>query len=78
MAGKTLHSRFELALEQRHNDGLIQQLVFAPGHICCSLIVQVVVFLLLVSLSVVRLRAKTEKRIKYGTEVPLQLWMDGT
>lgn len=58
MAGETLHSGFELALKQRHNDGLIQQLVFVPGHVCCSLIIKMVIFLLFVSLSVVRLSAK--------------------
>lgn len=39
VAGKTLHSGLELALKQRHNDGLVQQLVFAPGLVCCGLIV---------------------------------------
>lgn len=59
MAGETLHSGFKLALKQRYDDGLVQQFVFAPGHVCCSLIIEMVVFLLLVSLSVVCLKTKS-------------------
>lgn len=55
MAGQTLHSGLKLPLEQCYNDGLVKQLVFAPGQVGCRLIIQVVVFLLLIPLSVVRL-----------------------
>lgn len=61
MAGQTLHSGFELPLEQRYNDGLVEQLVFAPGQVGRRLIIHVVVFLLLVALSVVRLTAQTKR-----------------
>lgn len=62
MAGQALHSGLELALEQCYNDGLVQQLVFAPGQVGCCLIIQMVVFLLLVALPVVRLTPETEKQ----------------
>ncbi len=62
MAGQTLHGGLELTLEQRYDDGLVQQLVFAPGLVSCQLIIQMVVFLLLVPLPVVRLTPETEKQ----------------
>lgn len=62
VAGQTLHGGLELPLEQCYDDGLVQQLVFAPGHVGCSLIIQMVVFLLLVPLPVVRLTAEMEKQ----------------
>lgn len=62
MTGQTLHGGLELTLEQCYNDGLVQQLVFAPGQLCCHLIVQMVVFLLFVALPVVRLTPEKEKQ----------------
>lgn len=61
MAGQTLHSGLELPLEQRYNDGLVEQLVLAPGQVGRRLIIHVVVFLLLVALSVVRLTPQTKR-----------------
>lgn len=61
MAGHALHSGLELALEQSHDDGLVQQLVFAPGQVGRCLIIQVVVFLLLVPFPVVRLKTSGGK-----------------
>lgn len=72
VAGQTLHSGLELALEQRYNDGLVQQLVFAPGQVGCRLIVQMVIFLLLVPLPVVRLTPRTWKQ-HIGKQGLLQL-----
>lgn len=71
MAGQTLHSGLELPLEQRYNDGFVQQLVFAPCQVGCHLIIQMVVFLLLVTLSVVRLTPEMEKQHD-GTQEQLQ------
>lgn len=72
MAGQALHSGLELPLEQCYNDGLIQQLVFAPGQVCCCLIIQMVIFFLLVSFPIVRLTPKMEKHHD-GTWTQLQL-----
>lgn len=52
MAGQTLHSGFELPLKQCYYDGLVQQLVFAPGQVGCCLIIQMVIVLLFVPLPV--------------------------
>lgn len=69
VAGQALHSGLELSLEQRYDDGLVQQLVFAPGQVGGLLVVQVVVFLLfLVPLPVVRLTAPEDDEYKK------QLW----
>lgn len=62
MAGQTLHGGLELPLEQRYNDGLVQQLVFVPGHVGRCLIVQMVVILFLVPLPVIRLTPEMEKQ----------------
>lgn len=62
MAGHTLHGGLELPLEQCYNDGLVQQLVFAPGQVGCCLIIHMVVFLLLVPLPVVRLTPEEKKQ----------------
>ncbi len=72
MAGETLHSGLELPLEQRYNDGLVQQLVFAPGQVGCRLIIQMVVVLFLVPLPVVRLTPEMEKQHD-GRQEQLQL-----
>lgn len=61
VAGHALHRGLELALEQSHDDGLVQQLVFAPGKIGRCLIIQVVVFFFLVSFPVVGLNVVGEK-----------------
>lgn len=61
VASHALHRGLELALEQSHDDGLIQQLVFAPGQVRCCLIIQVVVVLLLVPFPVVRLKTSGGK-----------------
>lgn len=62
MAGQTLHGGLELALEQRYNDGLVQQFVFAPGQVSRRLIIHMVIFLFLVPFSVVRLTAEMRKK----------------
>ena len=72
MAGQTLHRGLELPLEQGDDDGLVQQLVFAPGQVGCRRIVQMVVFLLLVPLPVVRLTPETEKQ-QDGKQEQVQL-----
>lgn len=61
MAGLTLNGGLELSLEQRDDNGLVQQFVFAPGQVSCHLIIQMVVLLLLVPLPVVRLTTETGK-----------------
>lgn len=63
MAGQTLHGGLELTLEQSHDDGLVQQLVFAPGQVGCCLIIHMVVILLFVPLPVVRLTPETENML---------------
>lgn len=62
MAGHALHRGLELALEQSHDDGLIQQLVFAPGQVSRCLIIQVIVVFLLVSFPVVGLNTAAGKK----------------
>lgn len=74
MARQTLHRGLELALEQRYDDGLVQQLVFAPREVSCCLIIQMVVLLFLVPLPVVRLTPETEKR-HVGTHVTHKTFM---
>lgn len=76
MAGQTLHGGFELPLEQGNDDGLVQQLVFAPGQVGCCLIIQVVVFLLLVPLPVIRLTPQREKCWYTTTDAALGLMAD--
>lgn len=55
VAGQALDGGLELALEERDDDGGVEQLVLAPGQLCRPRVVQVVVGLLLVALAVVRL-----------------------
>lgn len=55
VAGQALDGGLELALEERHDDGGVEQLVLAPGQLGRFEVVQVVVGLLLVALAVVRL-----------------------
>lgn len=62
MAGQTLDRGLELTLEQRHDDGLVQQLVLVPGHVGRVLVIQVVVFFLLVPLPVVGLTTEARKK----------------
>lgn len=68
VAGHALHRGLELALEQSHDDGLIQQLVFAPGQISRCLIIQVIVLFLLVSFPVVGLNTAGGKIVE-GSDV---------
>lgn len=68
VAGHALHGGLELALEQSHNDGLVQQFVFAPGQVSRRLVVQVVDVFLLVSFPVVGLGTSGEKRTYWKKE----------
>lgn len=78
VAGHALHCGLELALEQSHDDGLIQQLVFAPGQVSRCLVIQVVVVFLLVSFPVVCLETTGEKKINTLEKVKCQTWHTGT
>lgn len=60
MAGEALHRGLELALEQRHDNGFVQQLVLFPRQIRRALVVQVIVGFFLVPLAVVRLGRKQQ------------------
>ena len=73
MAGQTLHSGLELPLEQHYDDGLVQQLVLAPGQVGRRLIVQMVVLLLLVPFPVVRLTSDRRKQHDWHTKTTAAL-----
>lgn len=53
VAGQALDGGLKLALEERHDDGGVEQFVLAPGQLGRLLVVKVVVGLLLVALAVV-------------------------
>lgn len=56
MTGQTLDSRFELALEERHNDGFVELFVLVPGKFSGFEVVQVIVIFLFVPFPIVRLK----------------------
>jgi len=55
LAAHALDRGFELTLEQRHNDGLVQELVFGPGQLCSAHVVQMIDVLLLIPAPFIRL-----------------------
>lgn len=69
MAGEALHGGLKLSLKQSHYDGLVEQLVLAPGQVGCPLVLQVVVVLLLVPLAIISLTRRGMQPINAGAKL---------
>lgn len=59
LAAHALDRGLELTLEQSHDDGLVQELVFGPGQLCSAHVVQMIDVLLLIPAPFIRLTERT-------------------